>query len=88
MSVDEFMISFFIFFVLQCSWETHMLVAGSMGNIECSLHKSWATTQTCRQIIIIQRCRADPWATPQTCRQITLTGDAEIHVREKPDQSY
>jgi hypothetical protein len=27
-------------------------------------------------------------ATIQTCRQITITGDAEIHVREKPDQSY
>jgi len=27
-------------------------------------------------------------ATTQTCRQITITGDAEIHVREKPDQSY
>ncbi len=27
-------------------------------------------------------------ATTQTCRQITITGDAEIHVREKPVQSY
>jgi hypothetical protein len=27
-------------------------------------------------------------ATTLTCRQITITRDAEIHVREKPDQSY
>jgi hypothetical protein len=45
------------------------LVAVSMGNImQFGVHKSQATTQT--------------------CRQITITWDAEIHVREKPDQSY
>jgi hypothetical protein len=48
-------------------WEG--LVAVSMGNImQFAVHKSEATTQT--------------------CKQITITWDAEIHVREKLDQSY